>query len=487
MRGQQPYFREHLLYINGEWVPQTDGEVMEDRNPADGSVMAMVHMGGRQDAEKALAAAYAARGKWAATAPDVRERILLRAANEMEARAEGLTQLMIAESGSARYKAWGEVMGSAGILRVAAGECRRLHGEVLQPGGPGQMSMAVRSPLGVVLGITPFNYPMILAIKKLAYALAAGNTFILKPSPLTPATGLAIAGVFEAAGLPSGVLNVVPGRSEVIGDMLVDDPRVRMVTFTGSSAVGRSIAVRAARDLKKVAMELGGKNPLIVLKDFDPVQAADIAAYGAFCHQGQVCMATSRIIVEGDGYQPFCDALVCRAEGLKVGDPREEDTIIGPLIQPEKWKFIDGQIEDALSKGAKLLTGGRHEGPWYWPTVLADVTPEMRIFHEETFGPVTSVMRAKDPEEALALCNDNEYGLSAALLTHNLELAWSMGLRMEAGMVHINDTTFLSGTTAPSGGVKFSGFGREGGRYSMEDFTELKWLTMQVGPKKMPF
>lgn len=263
--------------------------------------------------------------------PDVRERILLRAADEMEARAAELTDLMIAESGSARYKARGEVMGSAGILRVAAGECRRLHGEVLQPGGPGQMSMAVRSPLGVVLGITPFNYPMILAIKKLAYVLAAGNTFILKPSPLTPATGLAIAEVFEAAGLPAGVLNVVPGRSEVIGDMLVDDPRVRMVTFTGSSAVGRSIAVRAARDLKKVAMELGGKNPLIVLKDFDPVQAADIAAYGAFCHQGQVCMATSRIIVEGDGYQPFCDALVRRAEGLKVGDPREEDFPRGDL------------------------------------------------------------------------------------------------------------------------------------------------------------
>lgn len=280
---------------------------------------------------------------------------------------------------------------------------------------------------------------------------------------------------------------MVPGRSEVIGDLLVDAPRVRMVTFTGSSAVGRSIAVRAARDLKKVAMELGGKNPLIVLKDFDPAQAADIAAYGAFCHQGQVCMATSRIIVEGEGYEPFCAALVRRAEGLKVGDPREEDTIIGPLIQPEKWKFIDAQIEDALSKGARLLTGGRHEGPWYWPTVLADVTPEMRIFHEETFGPVTSVVRAGDPEEALALCNDNEYGLSAALLTHNLELAWSLGMRMEAGMVHVNDTTFLSGTTAPSGGVKFSGFGREGGRYSMEDFTELKWLTMQVEPKKMPF
>lgn len=423
MRGQQPYFREHLLYINGEWVPQTDGEVMEDRNPADGSVMAMVHMGGRQDAEKALGGGLCSQrevgrpqppmsGSGYCSGPPTRWR----------PRAEGLTQLMIAESGSARYKAWGEVMGSAGILRVAAGECRRLHGEVLQPGGPGQMSMAVRSPLGVVLGITPFNYPMILAIKKLAYALAAGNTFILKPSPLTPATGLAIAGVFEAAGLPAGVLNVVPGRSEVIGDMLVDDPRVRMVTFTGSSAVGRSIAVRAARDLKKVAMELGGKNPLIVLKDFDPVQAADIAAYGAFCHQGQVCMATSRIIVEGDSYQPFCDALGPPAEGLKVGDPREEDTIIGPLIQPEKWKFIDGQIEDALSKGAKLLTGGRHEGPWYWPTVLAGVTPEMRIFHEETFGPVTSVVRAKDPEEALALCNDNEYGLSAALLTHNLEL-----------------------------------------------------------------
>ena len=289
------------------------------------------------------------------------------------------------------------------------------------------------------------------------------------------------------AGLPAGVLNVVPGRSEVIGDLLVDDPRVKMVTFTGSSAVGRSIAVRAARDLKKVAMELGGKNPMIVLADYGAEKAADIAAYGAFCHQGQVCMATSRIIVEEPVYETFCAALVRRAEGLKVGDPREEDTIIGPLIQPNKWEFIDGQIADAVGKGAGLLTGGRHEGPWYWPTVLSGVTPEMRIFHEETFGPVTSVVRARDAEHALALCNDNEYGLSAALLTHDLEKAWSLSLRMEAGMVHVNDTTFLSGTTAPSGGVKFSGFGREGGRYSMEDFTELKWLTMQVEDKKMPF
>ena len=479
--------REYKLYIGGAWQDNTDGEVMDDFNPATGELMARVHMAGAADAEKALAAAHAARAVWGSAQPDVRERLLLRAADVMEARAEELTELMIAESGSARYKARGEVLGSAGVLRVAAGECRRVHGEVLQPTAAGQVSMAVRAPLGVVLGITPFNYPLILAVKKLAYAIGAGDPFILKPSPLTPAIGLAIAEVFEAAGLPAGVLNVVPGRSEVIGDLLVDDPRVKMVTFTGSSAVGRSIAVRAARDLKKVAMELGGKNPMIVLADYGAEKAADIAAYGAFCHQGQVCMATSRIIVEEPVYETFCAALVRRAEGLKVGDPREEDSIIGPLIQPNKWEFIDGQIADAVGKGAGLLTGGRHEGPWYWPTVLSGVTPEMRIFHEETFGPVTSVVRARDAEHALALCNDNEYGLSAALLTHDLEKAWSLSLRMEAGMVHVNDTTFLSGTTAPSGGVKFSGFGREGGRYSMEDFTELKWLTMQVEDKKMPF
>ncbi len=480
---------EKLLYIGGAWVPQTDGEVAEVKNPATGEVIARVHMAGPEDAEKALNAAHRAHvmGVWADTLPDQRERLLLRAADEMERRQEELTDLLIRESGSVRTKARGEVLGSAGVLRVAAGECRRLHGEVLQPGADGQISLAVRSPLGVVLGITPFNYPLILAIKKLAYALAAGDSFILKPSPLTPLTGLAIGEIFEAVGLPAGALNIVPGSGGIVGERLAEDDRVRMITFTGSSAVGRSLAVQAARGLKKVALELGGKNPLIVLRDFDPAEAADIAAYGAFCHQGQLCMATSRIIVEEPIYEAFCEALVRRAQGLPVGDPQKEETVIGPLIQPEKWKFIDGQIEDACGKGARLLTGGRHEGPWYWPTVLGDVTPAMRIFREETFGPVTSVVRAQDAWDALALCNVNDYGLSAALLTHDLEKAWQLGMRMEAGMVHINDTTYLSGTTAPSGGIKFSGFGREGGRYSMENFTELKWLTMQVKPRKMPF
>ena len=476
---------EYLLYINGAWI--ASGRVSEIRDPADGSLVTRVHMAGPAEAEAALAAAEAARAGWGKTMPDLREKLLLRAAEIFERREGELTELLIRESGSCRYKARGEVLGSAGVLRLAAGECRRLHGEVLQPICPGQVSLAVRSPLGVVLGITPFNYPLILAIKKLAYALAAGCTFVLKPSPLTPAIGLEIAAVMEEAGLPAGVLNVVPGESGEIGDLLVLDRRVKMVTFTGSGAVGKAIAAKAAGQLKKFAMELGGKNPLLVLRDFDPAQAADIAAYGAFCHQGQVCMCTSRIVAEAPVYEDFLSHLVRRAEALPVGDPGREETRIGPLIRPEKCRELQALVDAAVAQGARLLTGGRYDGPWYFPTVLADVTPEMDVFRQELFGPVTCVSRAADAEEGLRLCNDNSYGLSAAVLTHDLEKAWDMGLRLEAGMVHVNDTTFLSGTTAPSGGVKDSGYGREGGKYSMDDFTELKWLTMQLTDKKQPF
>ncbi len=479
--------REYQLYIGGRWHPAGSGRVAEDINPADGRAWALVHMAGEKELEAALAGAYAAGETWAAVLPERREAILLKAAEVMLSRADELTEVLVTESGSAYAKAKGEVLGSAGIFRVAAGECRRHNTEILPPALEGQVSMTLRRPLGLILGITPFNYPLILAVKKLAYALAAGNTFLLKPSPHTPVISLLTAEILKEAGLPDHVLNVTPVETAEASGRLVNDPRVAMVSFTGSSRVGRRIAMDCAGNLKRYNMELGGKNPLILLEDYDLRQAAEIIGYGAFCHQGQVCMATSRVIAVGESYQAIQPLLVRRARSLKVGDPKDREVVVGPLIDQAHCAFIDGQIRDAVSKGATLLTGGRHQGPYYEPTVLAGVTPDMEIFYQETFGPVTSLIRAESPGEALALCNDNFYGLSAALLTNDLALAWELGQKIEAGMVHINDTTFLSATTAPSGGVKLSGAGREGGRYSMDEYTEIKWLTMQTCPRKMPF
>ncbi|MBC5732125.1 aldehyde dehydrogenase family protein [Flavonifractor sp. DFI.6.63] len=479
--------KEYKLYINGKWIETTSGKIINDINPADGTTFARVHLAGELETEMALESAQRAFTSWSKTMAAQREQILWKAADCLEKMVDEAIEIMICESGSTYTKARSELAGAVNVIRVAAGECRRIEGEINQPTSADQVSLAVRVPLGVVAGIAPFNYPVILAVKKLAYALAAGDTFILKPASVTPLSGYIIATAFERAGLPAGVLNVIPGPGDIVGDKLVEDQRVKCVTFTGSSPVGRSIAAKAGYHLKKFAMELGGKNPLIILGDYDVEQAIKIAGYGAFYHQGQVCMASSRIIVEAPIYDAFCEGLVAYARTLRIGDPHDPDTIIGPLISNEQCDFIDGQIQDARSKGAKILTGGKHQGTFYEPTILAEVTPEMDIFYQETFGPVTSIFCVENAEQALALCNDNKFGLSSALLTYDMRLAIKLGLNMESGMVHINDTTFVSGITAPSGGIKNSGYGREGGRYSIEDYTELKWITMQYADKKMPF
>lgn len=470
---------EYPLYLNGAWTPQTDGCVREDIEPATGKPLFTVHRAGPADVETALASAAAAFPGWAAAIADVRERVLLRAADVMESRAEEFLELLVREGGKAQSIARGEFAGSVNLFRVAAGECRRHTTEMYPAGKPGQMSLAVRHPLGVILGILPFNYPLILSVKKLAFALAAGNSFILKPSPHTPAVCLLLGEVLHEAGLPAGVLSVVPVADESLSAVLAQDKRVRMVSFTGGGNAGRKIAMAAAQDFKRTAMELGGKNPLLVLRDYDLDEAVKTAGLGAFSNQGQLCMATSRILVEEPLYEAFCEKLRDYALSLKVGDPTDPDVFIGPLIDERHCDFVRSQVDDAVAKGAALLCGGTHEGPFFRPTVLCNVDESMRIFYEESFAPVTSVIPVKDADEALAKCNDNLFGLSAAVLTHDLDRAIELGMKIEAGMVHINDLTYLSSTTAPCGGWKESGVGREGGQFSMDDYTELKWLTFQ--------
>lgn len=475
------------LYINGQWRQGSEGAWAEDVNPATGKVFARIAQASPADVEEAIATAHAARVPWGRMLAGERSTLLLKAADVIASRADEIRDLIIEENGSVFIKAPWEVSYAVECLRVAAGLCYFVGGDTFPASAPGQIGMTIRQPLGVIGGIAPFNSPFLLTMKKVAFALAAGNTFVLKPSEMTPLSGLVMAECFEQAGLPPGVFNVVPGPAEVVGSALVADPRVRMITFTGSGRVGRLLAAQAGAQMKRFTLEMGGKNPLVVLADADLKYAVDSAAFGIFFHQGQVCMANSKVIVEDALFDRFAEAFAEKARGIQVGDPRDPATVVGPLIRPQQCTFIRGQIDDALAKGARLLAGGTHDGPFFQPTVLAGVTPEMSIYHEESFGPVTSLLRASDFEHALAIANDTAYGLSSAVITNDLQKAFDFAMRAEAGMVHINDTTISDEPHIAFGGVKNSGFGREGGHTSIEEMTELKWITVQMGQRAYPF
>ena len=479
--------KTYSLYIDGKWSGAADGAVADDFNPATGALFARVAQAGRADALRAVEAAYKARESWARLIVSERAAILLRAAEILATRVDEFREVLIEESGSTFGKSMFEVFYCIDLLRSAAGDARHIFGETLPHSMNGQVGMTVRQPLGVIAGIAPFNAPFLLAMKKVVLALAAGNCFVLKPSEETPVTGIKIAELFEAAGLPPGVLNVVPGPARDVAGVLLSDPRVRMITFTGSTQVGKLIAVEAAKHLKKITLEMGGKNPLIVLRDADVDYAVRAGCFGIYFHQGQVCMANSRIIVEAPVFDEFCEKFAARAKTYKVGDPHDPQTVIGPLIRRTQCAFIDEHVKDAVAKGARVLTGGTHQDNFYQPTVVAGVTSEMRIYGEESFGPITSIIKAGSSEEALAIANDTSYGLAAGVITNDLQKAMDLALRLESGMVHINDTTVSDEPHVPFGGIKNSGFGREGGRYSMEEMTELKWITVQLGQRQFPF
>ncbi len=474
-------------YIAGKSIEVSPSSLSDVLNPADQRPFAKIFMAQEQHMRQAIDAAYAAKDGWAATLAGDRERILQRAADELLAATNEIVELLIGEGGSTFGKAHFEVPFAANLVRSIAGEARQVRGDVFPSDVPGMISMSIRRPLGVVAGISPFNFPVILSLKKVAFALAAGNTFVLKPSEETSLVGLKLAEIFERAGLPAGVLNVVPGDGPRMAQVLYDDPRVKLISFTGSSAVGRQIATECAKRGKRFVLEMGGKSPLIVLKDADVDYAVDTACFGLFIHQGQICMAGSRIIVEAPIYETFLERFAKKAETMKVGDPRDPHTVIGPLIRSSQCPMIDRKVKEAVSKGARLLTGGKYEGNFYYPTVLADVTPEMAAFRDELFGPVAAVSRATDADHALALANNSSYGLSSAVLTNNMQLALKFALELEAGMVHLNGPTVHDEGIVPFGGVKDSGSGREGGRWSLEEMTEVKWVTIQMGKRQYPF
>lgn len=466
------------LYINGCWLDNESGKVLQDINPATGKLFAEVSIAGENEVEQAISAAEAALIAWKKTVVKERESILLRAADYMEHNMEKFADWLIDESGSTYMKTMGELSDSANMIRTAAAAAKGVAGGVIQGDSTDQLSYYVRNPLGIVAGIAPYNYPVFLAIDKVAYAIAMGNTFILKPSSLTPVSGLIIAECFHEAGLPAGVLNVIVGSGNAIGDALVEDHRIKMIAFTGSSKIGCEIAKKAAAHLKRYSLEMGGKNPLIILKDYNLELAAEKAIIGAYFHSGQICMASNKIIVEKPVYKKFCEIFANKVRQLKVGNPHRPDVMVGPLIHKNQCEVIDAHIKDAVLKGAQLITGGEHEEAFYQPSLLIDVTPEMEAFYEESFGPLTCVICAENVEEIIQLANKGDYGLSSAVLTNDITTAMKMAEVLEAGMVHINDSTVVGSTRAPFGGVKRSGVGREG-LVSVEEYTELKWITIQ--------
>ena len=475
------------LYVNGQWVASAQEVLAPDHSPADNTLIAYVHQASAIEIEAALHSAQRAAKDWAATLVATKEALFFRLREVILARRTEIQQLLIRESGSAFKKALWEIDYVVDLIQTMVGEIRRIAGETMPTTIDGRVSLSFRQPLGVVLGICPFNSPFLLTMKKVVPAVAAGNAIIIKPSEETPLSGLLIADLFDEAGLPPGVLNVINAAVSDVSPALTEDARIKAITFTGSTRTGRLLAEGAARGLKRITLEMGGKGPLVVLRDADLDAAVRAATFGAFLHQGQVCMAGSRVIVDASLHDVFCERFVERAQNVRVGPPEQEDTVVGPLIRLSQCAFIAGQIEDAVSKGAIVQCGGTYEGPYFAPTVLSDVTPDMRIYHEESFGPVVSVLRAHDTQDALRLANDTAYGLSAAVMTENLRDAWYFAQNIEAGMVHINDSTISDEPHVPFGGVKNSGFGREGGRYSIEEMTELKWVTFQTGKASFPF
>ncbi len=472
--------KEYKLFINGEYVPSSNNTTIDDISPSTGEAFAKIHMATADDIEAAITAADKAFKSWSKTTPKEREAILVKAADIFDSRQDEIRELLATETGSTFGKAMFEMGLTSEIIRTAGSEAIRISGETHSSNHPGMFSYSVRKPLGVVGAITPFNVPIGLASKKFAFAMAAGNTVVVKPASATAACAIIFGEIFKEAGLPDGVFNVIPCSSSILGEKFQEDKRVKLITFTGSTEVGKKIAASAAANLTKFTVELGGKSPIVILNDAEIEFAVDTATFGVYTHQGQICMAGSKVIVEEGIYDEFAKAFTAKVKTLKAGDPLDPSNRIGPLIEEAQCGFIDGLIEDAVSKGAKVLTGHSHEGCFYQATLLQDVTPDMRIFHEEVFGPVATIIKATDIDHAIEMANDTEYGLSSAVVTNNLAHAKRLSEEIEAGMLHVNGPTIMDEAHIPFGGVKDSGMGREGGHFSIEEMTELKWITIEA-------
>ncbi|MGH2860647.1 MAG: benzaldehyde dehydrogenase [Solirubrobacteraceae bacterium] len=473
------------LYSGG-WVDGPD--TIESIEPATGQVLGVVGVGDADAINRAAAAAAAAQPAWAATPISDRIAIIRRAADLMEQHRAELERWLIRESGSIWGKANNEVSASIGQLTMAAALIGQPTGYDLPSLTPGRSSSARRVPLGVVGVITPWNFPYVLPMRSVGPALALGNAVILKPDLNTPISGgVVLARLFEEAGLPEGLFHAIPGAAEV-GQAMCENPQIRMISFTGSTATGRLVGATAGRTLKRIVLELGGNSPLVVLDDADIEAASSAGAWGSFLHQGQICLAVSRHLVHESIADAYIEALTARASHLPVGNPDTEEVALGPIINEKQLGRVQRIVDETVSAGARATVGGSHEGLFYQPTVLAGVTPEMAAFREEIFGPVAPVTTFASDDEAVALANQTEYGLAAAVQSGSPVRAAGVADRLRAGMVHINDQTVNEEPPAPFGGFGASSNGGHfGGVANIELWTEWQWVTRRDAASPFPF
>ena len=478
-------------FINGRWLPR-EGRTFPDFNPYTGAIVAEIAAGGRAEAESAVNAAHAAFPAWAAMIPAERQRLFLKAADITERRVKDIAQTLALETGSSLPFSMLQIRWSANLMRQAANWGYLPYGDVLRSDIPGRFAMATRKALGVVAGFTPWNGAFNLAWRTIVLPMAFGNTVVIKPSELAPiSAGLLQAEILEEAGFPNGTINVIthaPGEASTIADVFFESPAVRSINFTGSDKTARILGERAGRALKRSVLELGGYNPLLVLADADVENAVNAAAFGAFFHQGQICMNTRKVFIERPLHDEFVEKLIAKTLKLKSGDPTRPDTIIGPLINEQALQSVTERVRDAVDRGAHLMTGGTAHGLVYEATVLTHVPEDAVITdgRQETFGPVLVVEAVDSAEQALSRAQATPYGLSAGIMTSNQARGLELAQRFDTGIVHVNSSTMGAEPSLPNGGVKDSGWGRSG-HYAIEDFTEIRLTTLTEGAARYPF
>lgn len=482
---------ETKLIIGNKQIKASRGATYDRLHPTTGKLVTRAAAASVKDVISAAESAQKGFELWSQTGPTERRRILLKAADILESKTPKFIEVMAQEVGASDLWSGFNVMLAANLFREAAALATQLQGETIPTDKPGAISMTVRQPVGVILSIVPWNGPVVLAARAIAYPIVCGNSVIFRASEHSPKTHMLISEALIEAGLPPGVLNVItndPKDSSEIVDALISHRAIRRINFTGSTRVGRIIAEKAGRHLKRCLLELGGKSPLVVLDDADVDAAVKAAVFGAFLYQGQICMSTERIIVDEKIADEFVKKFAAKAKKLSVGDPAKgASCVIGPMVVSESGDRLNQLIKDALFKGAKIVSGGYAEGAVMPATIVDRVTSEMRIYDEETFGPVTTVIRAKNTADALRIANDTSYGLSSAVFGRDVTRALQVAMQINVGSCHVNGSTVQNEAQAPYGGTKDSGYGRFDGRAVIDEFTELKWITIEPANQPYPF
>jgi len=477
---ERPDLLRQQCYVNGEWLDADGGAILPVSNPASGAQLGTIPRMGAGETRRAIEAANAAWPAWRARTAKERAAILRRWFDLMLANTEDLARIMTAEQGKPLAESRGEIAYAASYLEWYAEEGKRAYGDTIPTNASDRRIVVLKEPVGVCAAITPWNFPAAMITRKAAAALAAGCPMVVKPATQTPYSALALAVLAQEAGVPAGVFSVVTGSASEIGGEMTGNPLVRKLSFTGSTEIGRLLMQQTAATIKKVSMELGGNAPFIVFEDADLDAAVEGAIASKYRNTGQTCVCANRIYVHDKVYDAFAQKLVAAVGGLKVGDGMEDGVTLGPLIDEHAVRKVQEHIDDALEQGAEVLAGGRVHalgGTFFEPTVLANMTPAMRVAREETFGPLAPLFRFGGDEEVIAMANDTEFGLAAYFYSRDIGRVWRVAEALEYGMVGIN-TGILSNEAAPFGGVKQSGLGREGSHYGLDDYMVVKYLCM---------